>query len=386
MVTINNASYLESETSLPLKVLLLNSSSITAEDVAKLFHAMTSSQAQATSQRQLHVDVTGNHFSSIEPITIALSRNIGPSSLSMKQLDFQDESDFVGLLQAVRTSSRLRALGIGEALFPTEISKGASEELRAMLAENSALELLDLSGENSRIESSSMGAGLGNALLGLKDNSTLKALGIRDQSLGMQGATILADILASNSSLMAIHCERNQIPLAGVSLITQSLQHNTGVVRITGLDEGKELALSKIHGVARTLPASDGPSKSSNGIKSKFSKAQKDRISVPADLATARELVAEKWDVQLRKMHFFLDRNRRIAMGEAVEDESSSNGNTPPLLGLLDSASTEIEALDHVLFKTVEKALADVSITEGATLKTPPDESLIMERSWLDLS
>ena len=38
---------------------------------------------------------------------------------------------------------------------------------------------------------------------------------------------------------------------------------------------------------------------------------------MPPDIAAARDLVAEKWDIQLQKLYSFLDRNRIFAEGIA---------------------------------------------------------------------
>jgi hypothetical protein len=399
-IVTDSSSYLTSESSLPLKVLLLVRSSMTVNDVAKIFGAMKHSQTQRVDRQELHVDVTGIYFSTLEPVSTELAQGQGPSSLSMKQLDFKDESEFIHLLQAVKTSTNLHALGIGEAIFPSEISSYASEELQSMLSDNRTLELLDLSGENSRIESSSMGAGLCTALLGLKENTTLRALGIRDQRLGMEGAKVLAEVLATNSSLMAIHCERNNIPLAGVGLITDVLQHNTSVVTISGLEDGRSQALSKIHVAVPTLKAPDGPLKSSGTLKSKFSKTQKEKIPIPPDLAAARELVAEKWDLLLEELYRLLDRNRRIALGDTLEEECVTNGAVSPGILQMDRRGLleRTESLDEAMFETVKTALADITVIADMTAKNSSEEDLSSEEhlssqenlsaesSWLDLS
>ena len=119
-----------------------------------------------------------------------------------------------------------------------------------MFARNHTLECIDLSGENCRLETSNLGAGIYQALTGLLDNSTLKCLAIRDQQLGLQGAKVLVDVLSKNNTLQEIHCENNGIPLSALSLLVDALKTNTTVIFLPEMEDSKISSLKNIASVA----------------------------------------------------------------------------------------------------------------------------------------
>ena len=70
-------------------------------------------------------------------------------------------------------------LDISRASLPSDASEETCQALEKMFSDNKTLEWLDMSGEDSRLETTKLGVGVNRALRGLQYNETLRVLYIR---------------------------------------------------------------------------------------------------------------------------------------------------------------------------------------------------------------
>lgn len=130
--------------------------------------------------RELHLDVSENNIEQdLGKMTKAISNGLAPSSLTIRLLEFEEEADFRKMILALATNSTIRQLDISRASLPCDASEETCQALEKMFADNKSLEWLDISGEDSRLETTKLGVGVNRALRGLQRNSTLRVLYIR---------------------------------------------------------------------------------------------------------------------------------------------------------------------------------------------------------------
>jgi len=87
------------------------------------------------------------------------------------------------MILALAANNTIRQLDISRASLPCDASEETCRALEKMFADNQSLEWLDISGEDSRLETTKLGVGVNRALRGLQQNSTLRALYIRCESM-----------------------------------------------------------------------------------------------------------------------------------------------------------------------------------------------------------
>jgi hypothetical protein len=134
--------------------------------------------------RELHLDVSENYIEQyLDELTNAIAVGLAPSSLTIRLLEFEKESDFRSMVNAIAINNTIRHLDISRASLPCEASEETCQALERMFAENTTLEWLDMSGEDSRLETTKLGVGINKALRGLQHNSTLRVLFIKCKSL-----------------------------------------------------------------------------------------------------------------------------------------------------------------------------------------------------------
>ena len=133
--------------------------------------------------RELHLDVSENNIEQdLGKMTRAISSGLAPSSLTVRLLEFEMESDFRKMILALAENNTIRQLDISRASLPCDASEETCQALEKMFADNKSLEWLDISGEDSRLETTKLGVGINRALRGLQRNKTLRALYIRCES------------------------------------------------------------------------------------------------------------------------------------------------------------------------------------------------------------
>jgi len=160
-----------------LRELRLDHCYLTGKDVAYLLHSMTEEPGKT---RQLHLDVSENNIEQcLDELTSAISKGFAPSSLTVRLIEFEEEADFREMVLALAQNRTIRQLDISRASLPCDASEATCQALETMFAENTTLEWLDISGEDSRLETTKLGVGINRALRGLHKNRALRVLFVR---------------------------------------------------------------------------------------------------------------------------------------------------------------------------------------------------------------
>lgn len=127
--------------------------------------------------RELHLDVSENNIEQdLDDLTSAISNGVAPSSLTIRLIEFEREADFRKMVLALAHNNTIRHLDISRASLPSDASEDTCQALEWMFADNTTLEWLDISGEDSRLETTKLGVGINKALRGLQRNHTLRVL------------------------------------------------------------------------------------------------------------------------------------------------------------------------------------------------------------------
>ena len=235
------ATYLRHSQSNTLRDLYLDHCYLSGRQIAVLMQAMV---RYPDEPRPLHLDISHNNITKdFEYLSRAISSNCAPSHVTLKAIEYREESIFRHLINAIRVNNSIKCLDISRNSLPNEVNEETSQALERLFAENTGLEELDISGEDSRLESSRFGAGFNRALTGLRHNKSLHILRAQFQRLGFPGATILAGVLRENTVLRELHCEHNDIPLAALTDMINALGQNTTLVHLPMMDEGRAAAL-----------------------------------------------------------------------------------------------------------------------------------------------
>lgn len=269
------ATYLRDARSDSLHELCLDNVGIVGSDAAALMEAMT-----RTEPRGLHLDISANRIA-IDHSTLAdaISRDKSPTHVSLRSTEYRDTSTLRHLFNAFRKNTSTIYLDVSRTSMPGDASEDTSKALEQMLAENVSLEELDISGEDSRLETSKFGPGLFKALEGIKVNTKLHTLRVEYQKLGLQGANVLADALKANAHLRELHCEYNAFPLSGFTDLVNALCKNTTLVFLPLMTESRVAALKmterQVKQIRDDRPMSPQkptppPNKSSFGVRRGF--------------------------------------------------------------------------------------------------------------------
>ena len=426
--------YLHSPRSETLRELQLDRTSLTGADLAVLMHSMTREPGRP---RTLHIDISQNHFEQDHAqFAKAIASSLAPQYVSLPLLEYRDEVLFRQLISALRVNRSIKYLDISRPSLPADATDETCECLRRMLADNDTLEELDISGEDSKLESANLGVGLNAALRGLGQNKSLQVFRVQHQKLGLQGAQTLADVLRENKTLRELHCDYNDIPLTGFTDLVNSLHRNTTLLYLSSMDTSKSEHLrqtereiksvrdsssqsvpspksSRPSGTSRLSMSSSGsfdfrgritstiggrPSMSSTSKSSpsspkagfRFSRAvtnpnlsgaqvvpQSQQLS-DQDIRAALRLVDESWERQQWRLNQYLTRNYNIMEGKDVDlDIPEEDFEKPDAVSSLGRLLEEVK-IDTT--PTVEKEL-DLGI-EATRVEEDEDEAEMEE--WVE--
>ena len=343
------AGYLATERSEVLRELILSNCSLSGGDVAKLMTSMTQEPGTA---RFVHLDISENTLEEKhDHLVSAVARGLAPTHLSARSVEFNQEEVFRELLLAFAANNSIRYLDLAKTSLPSEAGEETCKALEKLLGDNQTLEDLDISGEDSRLEVSKLGTGINLALTGLKRNTSLQILRIQYQKLGIQGASVLADVLRENENLRQLHCDCNNISLSGFTDLVNTLAFNTTLLYLPNLEEGRDAALrqtteqirvarnktdgsamssasSKVTSMRRTL-ANLGSTTTIPTLKGGAKTA-----AVPEwteqDVQAALRLVNEGWEGQVKRLEAFLDRNWKMYQGLPTEEDGVADQSVSP--------------------------------------------------------
>ncbi|KAF2773503.1 RNI-like protein [Teratosphaeria nubilosa] len=234
------ATYLAHPQSTSLHELYIDHAYLSGADIATLLHSMS---REAHESRDLHLDISQNNLTKgLEQITQAIADGLAPSHLTMRAVEYREESLFRKVLAALTVNKTIRYLDMSQTALPGDAGEDTCRALERLLAENDSLLELDLSGEDSRLATSKFGHGINQALAGLKRNTALQTFRIEKQHLGLQGSSTLADVLKDNRTLRELHCGNNGIPLQGLTDLINSLVDNTTLIYLPTMDDGRAAA------------------------------------------------------------------------------------------------------------------------------------------------
>ena len=332
------SAYLKSSQSDTLRQLGLNQCNLTGGHVAELLHAMFRGVGNV---RPIHLHITKNQLEeSHDSFTAAVSRSVTPCSISMQMLVYKREHNFRSLVSALANNTSLRYLDISKASLPYDADDDTCEALQSMFAQNRTLEELDISGEQAHLEAASLGIGLNRALMGLKQNESLKILRIENQGLGLQGASTLASVLEENRGLQEVFCDNNEIGLQAFTVLVNSLKQNYTLLYLPDMMGDRTRSLNK---VMREIDNSREPSSIMNmnipgkatvkrtmgavmtGQRSSSRNLGKPKPTpvpiIPAKEAQAAvKVLASNWDHEVALLRGYLLRNYDLAHGIAYRE------------------------------------------------------------------
>jgi hypothetical protein len=159
-----------------LRELRLDHTYLTGREIAVILRSLTETPGEG---RDLHLDVSENNIEQgLGKVAKAIAGGYAPRWLSVREMEFEDEGAFRKLVRAMTANTTITHLDISRASLPCDASEETCHALANMFSENKTLDYLDLSGEESRLESSKLGVGINRALHGLKNNMTLRVLRI----------------------------------------------------------------------------------------------------------------------------------------------------------------------------------------------------------------
>jgi hypothetical protein len=287
------------------------------------------------------------------------------------------------MISALTNNTTITHLDIARASLPYGASEETCQALERMFADNATLEYLDISGEDSRLESSKLGVGINRALCGLKTNTSLKCLRIQCQNLGLRGAHTLADVIKSNQTLKELYCENNSIPLSGFMDIVNALESNTTLQHLSGVEDSQheshhaaELQIRALREESR----SSTPAGKSAAIRNKFASRvgsvsrQQQPTMKPAHQVANEALEAlgdldKVWNKQIERMQKYLYRNQCIASGVPYESDGEDNlSDKRPGMGRSmteTTVSTTDRMLDSDDFDATPKVEKEVFLEDG---------------------
>ena len=177
VLTIASSYLVNYKQSSALRELRLDHCYLTGESVAFLLQSMTERPGKA---RELHFDVSENNIEiGLRALTNAIAEGMAPSKLTIRLVEFEREDDFRQLITAFARNTTIRHLDMSRASLPSDASEETCQALERMFSENNTLEWLDLSGEDSRLETTKLGVGINRALRGLQNNRSLRVLMIK---------------------------------------------------------------------------------------------------------------------------------------------------------------------------------------------------------------
>ncbi len=343
------AAYLATPKSEILHELHINQCGLTGHDLATFFRAMTRDDKRP---RIMHVSANENRLRSGNTLMFrTLGQNCGPTSLSLRMMDFDKESHFRELIDALKINTTLRSLDISRASLPYDASIDTCEALKEMFATNQTLEELDISGEHAHLDATRYGIGLNIALRGLEKNKSLKLLRIEHQALGLQGASTLAEVLQKNDTLLEIHCEHNDINLQSFTALVNALEHNYTLLFLSSMDHDRAKTMDKVLREVETMEQMNQTKSAKHGggaLKKAFTgtftskthgKGHAHRQSsstsstgsvTEQDLAAVMTTLEERWNTQVTRLQKYLFRNYCRAQGVPWQDtvDASSRRST----------------------------------------------------------
>lgn len=284
-------------------------------------------------------------------------------------IEFTKEDHFRQLLLALRTNTTIRCLDISKASLPYDANSETCEAMRAVFAENSTLEELDISGEQAHLEVTRFGIGLNHALTGLKTNSTLKVLRIEYQNLGLEGANTLSSVIEENQGLTHIFCEHNDINLQGFTTLVNAVAKNYRLLELPFMQDDQNTSMKRMNAQVRdTRRSALASAKQDTNVRASMQRHFKGAFSVGGsnkiekkqditiqDVDQVVRVLNEKWEEEVRRLAMVLERNRNLAMGLPLHDGTADEEEIQRDMLRPNTALSDRAVLDLVQSNTTPK-------------------------------
>ncbi|KAL8823880.1 MAG: hypothetical protein Q9191_005474 [Dirinaria sp. TL-2023a] len=380
------SAYLKSSQSETLRLLGLNQCNLTGGGVADLLHSMYRGVANV---RPIHLHITKNKLEeSHDRFVAAVSRSVTPCGITMQMLEYKREQNFQNFIIALTNNTSLRYLDISKASLPYDADEDSCAALQAMFAQNRTLEELDISGEQAHLEVASLGIGLNRALLGLKQNESLRVLRIENQGLGLQGANTLASVLEENRGLQEVHCDNNDISLQAFTVLVRSLEQNFTLLYLPEMVDDRSKSLYKVirevdsareansimnlaipgkATVKRTMGAVMTSQRSSNRTIARPRVAPMPSLATK-DAQAAVSMLEANWDREVSRLQDYLLRNYDIAHDLPPEGTKTSPKDCDDEdVDRPTTADTSITAVPTTSMQATPTCEADLRLGESMT-------------------
>ncbi|KAF2963528.1 hypothetical protein GQX73_g10056 [Xylaria multiplex] len=267
--------YLELDNSNELRRLSLNNCALTGELVTGIFCRIGTGQ-------DIHLSLNGNPLEAGSTDWIDLIHgNEAPSKLHLDMIHFQHESTFNKLLIALSHNKTIEFLS-----------------------------MIDLSGYSGKLEDGQLGWGLPGALSGLKDNTSLRQLRLRNHDMGATGGdlTELCRILIANKGLAMFDIQHNNFDHHQFCELVTALNHNHQLISFPTSQVDREYAISK---EKRLFLETQGCAMTKG--HDKLSKSAESRLN-----DTLTRLV-NFWESEARRAKSILERNRDNPANQPLE-------------------------------------------------------------------
>ncbi|KAJ3563360.1 hypothetical protein NPX13_g8229 [Xylaria arbuscula] len=298
--------YLELDESHGLSRLSLQNCAVTGELATGLF-------CRIGAGRDMHLFLNGNPLEagSIDWIDL-IHAGEAPVKLHLDMIQFQHESTFNSLLTALTHNKTIKLLSMVGTSPPSRATSKTSDLLSNFFRTNKTMQFLDLSGYSGKLEDGHLGWGLSNALSGLKENTSLRQLRIRNHDMGSaQNLTELHQILAANTGLAMFDIQHNNLDHRQFGELVEALGHNHQLISFPISQADLEYAINKEKRLFATLQG-----KSLTKASDKLSKSAESRLD-----GVLTRLHAD-WESELEKVKSILRRNRNSPANQALEVDS----------------------------------------------------------------
>jgi hypothetical protein len=232
--------YMETPESKGLRQLKLNNCGITGDVAAALFCSVGPG-------RNTHIHLNGNPLEDGSTDWIDLIEgNETPTMLHIDMVQFKHESNFHRLLKALAHNFKIEYLSLAGTGSTFQSTTKASALLSAFLTSNSTIKYLDLSGYSGRLEDSHMGWMLSGALSGLKKNTSLRQLRLRNHDIGgTDDVSELCSVLAANTGLAMLDIQSNNFTKDQFVQLVDALATNHRIISFPLAESDREYAVDE---------------------------------------------------------------------------------------------------------------------------------------------
>ncbi|KAI0476763.1 RNI-like protein [Xylaria cf. heliscus] len=296
--------YLELDESDGLRRLSLNNCALTGELATGIF-------CRIGTGRDMQLCLNGNPLEAGSTDWIDLIHgNEAPTKLHLDMIQFENESNFNRLLTALSYNKTIKFLSMVGTGPPDRVTSITSDLLSDFFRTNDTLEFLDLSGYSGKLEDGHWG--LSGALSGLKENTSLHQLRLRNHDMGAaEDLNELCQVLMSNKGLVMFDIQHNNFDHRQFGKLVQALSHNHQLISFPISQADRDYEISK-----ETRLFMNAQRRPTTKAQDKLSKSAENRLQ------GALTRLQEHWDSEAKKAKDILDRNRYSLTNQVLELEN----------------------------------------------------------------